>query len=247
MRKTRFALPITAMLISLSAAQSGSTPAVVALSEETQAVYTQTRAEPGVKTKSYYPPFCPPSSCLYYAGDFDSNYSGANGLFNANDEGNSLEGQVWVGVKPSRDVTVTGATFVELLTGGYTGVNPTPFAVQFGTKPGQAGKTICSSNGNATISAYGENQIPTYSYTIRKLSKSCKLRKGNVYYVNLLPTSSNGYGYVANVPPQSPQNHHGWKNDLNHCYFNSPGFGDNYVTCNSQGAFSEFSVALTGK
>jgi hypothetical protein len=64
------------------------------------------------------PPFCPPSSCLYYGGDVDSSFSGTNGLFNFDYTDASLMGQAWVGVKPDRDVTVTGATFVELNTGG---------------------------------------------------------------------------------------------------------------------------------
>ncbi len=200
------------------------------------------RAKPGQA------PFCPAGSCLYFAGDYNSNWSGANGEFNADDTSNGLEGQTWVGVKPDRDVTVTGATFVEVLTSGYSVKDPTPFAVQVGIKPGQAGKTICSTSGNATLVEYGywQGQIPAYAYTIKTLSHSCKLTKGHVYYVNLLPTSGNAYGYVLNVPP-NPTNHYGWKNDPDHCYFNGSAFGDNYAPCNSQGNFSELSIALTGK
>jgi hypothetical protein len=92
----------------------------------------------------------------------------------------------------------------------------------------------------------GFQEIPNYAYTVRTLSKSCHLRKGNTYYVNLLPISADGNAWVVNVPP-APQNHHGWKNDLNDCYFNGSAFGANYVTCNTQGPFSELSIALTGK
>jgi hypothetical protein len=172
-------------------------------------------------------------------------------LFNSDDEGASLEGTVWVGVKPDRDATVTGATFVEMFLVSGVGVNPTPFAVQVRIRPGQAGKTICNTSGNATESVYGANQLTTYSYTIKKLSKACKLKKGKTYYVNLLPTFDDNYGFLANVEDAKPKNHHGWKNDLNHCYFNFPTDGYNYFTCNSLGigmnGFSEFSIALTGK
>jgi hypothetical protein len=249
MRKMLFALALVAMLIPLSAAQDSRIPPPVTTNENSHLVSANRRAWSATRKGSYYPPFCQPNTCLYYAGDYDSNYSDAGGLFNANDEGGSLEGQAWVGVKPDRDVTVTGATFVESLAEGVVGVNPTPFAVQVGIKLGQAGKMICSTSGNATVSEYGYvgAQIPAYSYSIKKLSKSCKLKKGRLYYVNLLPTFDDDYGYVLNVPPKSHQNHHGWKNDLNDCFFNGVAFGDNYVTCNSQGHFSEFSIALTGK
>ncbi len=206
-------------------------------------------AERAVTTGSGSLPFCPPKTCLYYAGDFNSADPNANGLLNSNYAG-ILIGQVWVGVKPTHDATVTGATFNEF-SGAGTLTNPTPFAVQVGIKPGQAGKTICSTSGTATMRVYeqsdsGPNQ---YSFTIKKLSPSCKLKKGRVYYVNLLPTSDDAPAYVTNVEDRKPKYHYGWKNDLNHCYFNGTGFGDgyNYVTCNSQGAFNEFSIALTGK
>jgi hypothetical protein len=185
---------------------------------------------------------------LYYAGDFESSYSDVNGLFNADYNSGQLEGQAWVGVKPDRDVTVTGATFLQELTGNFMAINPTALAVQIGIRPGQAGRIVCSTNGNATISLYQDFQIAqTYSYTIKKLSQPCRLKKGEVYYVNLLPASNNGYGYVMNVPPKSPPNHHGWKNDLNDCYYNSAESGVDYATCDSQGSgLAELSIALTG-
>jgi len=193
-----------------------------------------------------YPPFCLPKNCLYYAGDFDTNYSGANGIINSNYDNGEIVAQVWVGVRPDHDVTVTGATFVELVgDSGIQLVNPTPFAIQVGIKSGQAGETVCSTSGTATATPYGNSQVLTFAITIKKLSTSCKLKKGKLYYVNLLPTSDDGYGYLWNVPP-NPQNHYGWKSDRNHCYYNSPSFGYNYVPCDSRGEFSELSIALTG-
>ena len=250
MSKLLFALALGAMTVPLGAAQDNKLASSVYLRTTSQIASTQQ----GVNTtaqrdSSYEPPFCPPKSCLYYAGDFDSANSNANGLFNSDDEGASLDGQVWIGVKPNRDVMVTGVTFVEFLpSNGKVGVNPTPFAVQLGIKPGHAGKTICSTSGNATVSLYQYNIAEsTYSYTIKKLSKPCNLKKGNIYYVNLLPIFEADEAYVVNVEDLKLQNHHGWKNDLNDCYFNGTSFGANYVTCNRQGAFSEFSIALTGR
>jgi hypothetical protein len=246
MLKTLCTLTLLAVLAASAVGQNTNPSPSATLKENQQAVayYNLPKPKP---VSQYEPPFCPPDKCLYYAGDFESTYSGANGLFNENDTGAQLEGEAWVGVKPVRNATVTGVTFVEFFTSGFSGTNPTPFAVQVGIKPGQAGTTVCSATGNATLSIYGEGQFPMYSYTVKKLSKSCHLKKGSVYYVNMLPISSNGYGYVTNLPPKAPPNHHGWKNDLNDCYFNGAAFGSDYVTCDSQGDFSELSIALTGK
>ncbi len=254
MSKTVFTVTLIAMLGLFAAAQDSRTLPPVTMRENTQAVLAQPGTE-AVKNKgSYYPPFCPPKTCLYYAGDFETSYSDADGVFDTDyvtDRG-QLEGQAWVGVKPDRDVTVTGATFVEWI-GGFTVINPSPFVVQVGIKPGQAGKTVCSTSGNGTLKVYQEfgGFGEDYSFTIEKLSKPCKLKKGRVYYVNLLPISDDGFGYVMDVPPQSPSNHHGWKNDLNDCYFNGAYFGVNYANCNGQDVCGSgcqaFSIALTGK
>jgi hypothetical protein len=252
--KTLLCLTLIAALVPFAVPQDSAVLPPVTLRENTQAERAQPDKRKTIrKHSSYEPPFCPPRTCLYYAGDFDSTDYNANALYNANDVAGSLEGQAWVGVKPDRDVTVTGATFVEYLVESGVGTNPTPFAVQVGTRLGQAGKTICSTSGNATATTYQyfDGAGEDYAYTIKKLSKPCKLRKGKTYYVNLLPTFENSYGFVMNVEDPKPKNHRGWKNDLNHCFFNGAAFGADYVTCNSQGIgnhdFSELSIALTGK
>jgi hypothetical protein len=253
MTKTLFTLTLIATLAPCAATQDSRTPPPPTMRDKTSIVAAQTGKEPVMRKHSVYePPFCPPRTCLYYAGDFSSTDSDSNGLFNINDEGASIEGQVWVGVKPDQDVSVTGATFVQVFVAGGVGTNPTPFVVQLGTKLGQAGKTICSTSGTATESVYiGNESFNMYAYTIKKLSKSCELKKGKTYYVNLLPTFEDNYGYLLNVEDTKPQNHHGWKNDLNHCYFNSEYYGSDYVTCNSLGigirGFTAMEIALTGK
>jgi uncharacterized repeat protein (TIGR03803 family) len=194
-------------------------------------------------------PFCSGSSCLYYAGDFDSNDSNANALFNANDEADGLDGQAWVGVIPTQNATVTGGTFNEFLTTGAVGTNPTPFAVNTGMSVGNAGTTVCNTSGNATATVYGESDfgLIQYSYTIAQLSESCPFTQGTTYYVNLLPAyTTSAYGYVANVEDNPAPNHQGWANDLDDCFFNGAAFDADYTTCNTQGTFDELSIALTG-
>ena len=201
------------------------------------------------------PPFCPPKTCLYYAGDFNTNDSNANGVYNTDNTQNDLEGAVWVGVKPNRDVTVTGATFNQCFAFNLAlGVNPTPFTVQVGIKPGHAGRVVCNTSGNAALAEYNASQLCEQgSYTIKKLSKSCSLKRGTTYYVNLLPIYDNGnYGTLMDVEDANPVNHRGWKNVIDDSYFNGAGFGANYETtwgrngyCKGYGC-DAFSIALTG-
>ncbi len=197
------------------------------------------------------PPFCKGSSCLYYAGDFDSANQNANGLFNANDSAAGLSGFTWVGVKPTKAATATGSTFNEFFTSGFTGTNPAPFVTQTGITTGNAGKVVCSTSGNATLKVYGESDfgLTQYSFTVKKLKKACKIQAGKkgATYVNLQPQSSDGYGYTTNVEDAKPANHHGWKNDLDDCYFNGAAFDVTYAACSTQGVFDELSIAITGK
>jgi hypothetical protein len=222
-----------------------------------QAVSAQPGRMQAPDTISSTSPFCPPKTCLYYAGDFDSTDSDANGLFNANDVSEGLEGLTWVGVKPPKAATVTGVTFNQFFTAGFVGTNPTPFHTQVGITNGNAGTIVCNTNGNATLKQYGESDfgLVQYSYTVKKLKQACKIAKPTKQYpstyVNLAPTSSNGYGYVTNVEDAKPRNHRGWKNDLDDCYFECFECGapppQIYSACSSQGVFDEFSIALTGK
>lgn len=246
MKKVIFVVAFVALLFTLAAAQDVQPPATANLNVTRDAQQAPAVHNPGA------PPFCKGSTCLYYAGDFDSTDSSANGLFNADDTGANLEGQVWVGVKPPKAATVTGSTFNEFLTSGYSGTQPTPFQTQVGITTGNAGKTVCNTSGNATIKVYGEPDFgfTQYSYTIKKLKKACKMAKPSKKYpstyVNMLPTSGNGYGYLVNVEDAKPAHHHGWKNDLDDCYFNGAAFGVNYQSCSTQGTFDEMSIALTG-
>jgi hypothetical protein len=253
MSKTLFALTSIGMLLSFAAAQDNRVTPPLTARGNAQAVSTQSSTEPITPSASGSLPFCPPKTCLYYAGDFDSTDSNANGLYNADDSGGGLIGEAWVGVKPPKAVIVTGATFNELFSSGFVGTNPTPFQTQVGITQGNAGKLVCNTTGNATLKQYGESDFGyvQYSYTVKKLAQACKIAKPSEKYpstyVNLLPVSRNGYGYVANVEDAKPKNHRGWKNDLDDCYFYGQLSGVNWVTCNSQGSFDELSIALTGK
>jgi hypothetical protein len=245
-RRIIFVAAFAVCLCSLAVAQDAKVmPPVTAI----QIVHDAVHANPSVAPS--WPKFCKKTNCLYYAGDFDSTSSNANGLFNANDTGGGLEGQVWVGVKPTEKAVVTGSTFNQFFMEEGVGTNPTPFAVQVGITEGNAGKTVCNTSGNATETVYGESDfgLTQYSYTVKKFRKSCQFKKGTVYFVNLLPTFSDNYGYLVNVGGKA-KNHKGWPNQHDNCFFNGAAFGADYVTCDSQGSgtdgFAVLSIALTG-
>ncbi len=208
--------------------------------ENTQAASTQLDTQPEMTTTSSNLPFCPPKTCLYYAGDFDSTDSNANGLLNGNSANGNLEEWVWVGVKPPKAVTVTGVTFNQFFSSGFVGTGPTPFQTMVSIVQGRGGTLVCNTSGNATLRQYGESDfgLVQYSYTVKRLAKACTITKPSKTapstYVNLLPTSGNGYGYVANVEDTNPKNRRGWKNDLDDCYAFAYD-GPQYAPCNNYG------------
>lgn len=251
MVKRIFVASMVTMLCSLALAQNNKTLPPVAIGEKVIAPAIPGRAPlmaPDWHIKPPSIPFCPAKSCLYYGGDFDSSNSDADALFNANDTALSLEGQGWIGVKPARAAVITGATFNELFTAGFVGTNPVVFQAQTGITTGNPGKLICDTGGNATMTVYGEADfgLVQYSYTIKKLTNACKVQAGSkgATYVNLLPSSSNGYGYLVNT---DSTNHVGWANDPDDCYFNGAAFNVAYVPCDTRGTFEFLSIALTGR
>ena len=151
-------------------------------------------------------------------------------------------------MKPAKPTSITGSAFNQFFTSGFIGTNPTSFQAQTGITMGNAGKLICNTSGNATMKLYGESDFGfnQYSYTVRKLKKACKVQVGKrgATYVNMLPTSANGYGFLANT---DGTNHKGWPNDPNDCYFNDVPFDLNYVSCSTQGTFTLMSIALTAQ
>ena len=101
MKDLRFALSLIAILVGLAAAQDNRVPPPLTARENSQAISGQSPTGPVTPSPSSDLPFCPPKTCLYYAGDFDSTDTNANGLFNSNDSNDGLIGWTWVGVKPN--------------------------------------------------------------------------------------------------------------------------------------------------
>jgi hypothetical protein len=122
---------------------------------------------------------------------------------------------------------------------------------------GNGGNTIClGTYGNATVAVYGEADFgyTQYSYTIKKFSKPCAMRRGKMYFVDLVPQYNDAtIGYVVDVEDNPGPNHKGWKTVVDDSYFYSTVYGTPYEpTWGSAGACDgtgcdAFSIALTGK
>jgi hypothetical protein len=208
-----------------------------------------------VGSPTRYYSFCPKRTCLYYAGDFDSNDWNANALADYDNPGRNTDAAVWVGVRPTTDVTITGASGNYLTDQPQIGVNPTPFLVRTGVTSGSGGKLVCSSSGNATLLFWGtQTFLYLVNVSIARLTHPCQLKAGKKYYVNLTLeyNDNSSYAYLADEEDHPPQNHVGWPNDLDDDYWNSTSYGSVYEpTWGSSGACGggcdEFSISLTGK
>lgn len=196
--------------------------------------------------------FCPPSTCLYYAGD-----QGADAIFDFDNPGIGVtDAEVWVGVKPTTKAIVTGASGNYYTDTTTIGINPTPFQVRVGITTGHGGKLVCNSNGNATVKAYGnpQNGLNAENYYIKKLAKSCRFKAKTIYFVNEVPQYNDGstIGYLSDVG-NPPKHHRGWPNLYNDSYFNSSSFGEVYQPIWNGGSSCSgnncdvFSISLTGK
>jgi hypothetical protein len=250
MNKTLLAIALIAMLGLFAAAQDGRVLPPVHLGNQPHVVNSQHSVKGQISLF-----FCPPKTCLYYAGD-PATGSDENGLFDYSNPGIGIsDAEVWVGVKPTENAIVKGASGNMLTTNSSVGINPTPFEVQIGIKPGQGGKVVCNTSGNATEQAYGSNTfgLDSENYYIKQVSKPCHFKAKTIYYVWISPQYNDGstVGYLADVGKPA-KNHKGWPNIWGDSYFNSSSFGVTYEnTSGSNGACGGigcdlFSISLTG-
>jgi hypothetical protein len=256
-KKTLFMAALIAAFASIAIAQDSKPLPPKSLSEVV--AIPAAPGSPAVMRKDWQPNtpptklfFCPPKTCLWYAGDPDTTNKNENGLFDFYNPGiGIIDAQVWVGVKPTKNATVTGTSGNYFNTATGVGTNPTPFLVQTGITTGHAGKTVCKTNGNIAFQSYceGDFGLNCDNFYIKKLANSCKMKAGKVYFIDLTPQYNDGstIGYLADVPDRHPKNHKGWPNVYDDS-FAGPGY---YPTWGSSGVCSgigciEFSMSLTG-
>jgi hypothetical protein len=255
MRRTLFALAPIMLVVSSAAGQDGLSSPSLTARQSTQLLSTWANPEPAVSKGSGNLPFCPPKTCLYYAGDNDTTTPNANGLFDFENPGIGISNaEVWVGVKPKKNAVVTGTSGNYYTNTTVIGINPILVAFRKDITWGHGGTRICTgtTGGNASVRAYGTPDfgLNSENYWVKKFNKPCRLPAKKKAYVLEVPqyNDSSTVGYLED-DDGAHANKHGWKEDTYDDYFNSTSFGEVYnmahTACGDIGC-SGFSIALNG-
>jgi hypothetical protein len=250
MKKTLLTLALIATLATMAMAAQKNVPASIG---ERIAVKSQPPVMQNwnVVHHDTAPGYCKP--CLFYAGDFDSSNTGANGLWDGNSAG--IQGDVWVPFSVKKAAHATGL-FINILTSGTGAINnPTPYAIYKGITTGNAGTKVVAGTATATTAPTGRTGFSLVEYTVQitKIKKTAVKAK-TVYFMNIEPQDSTGQlWYESDVEDVPPPNHVGAKDHNDDSFFNSSFFGFTYApTWGSTGVCAGtgcdmFSVGVTGK
>lgn len=250
MKKMLFAAMVIAALIPLATAQSRLPQA--SLDRE---VDVQVPAQPAVLGNPRHvatgpPSYCKP--CLFYAGDFDSNASDANGLANEYDVIVSSGAAVWAPflVPKGKTWAVTDMftdNFASLKT-----LDPAtiPYGIRKGITSGNGGTVVCSGTKKGTNIPTGLSDFGYTIYATRVSGiKKCSLKSGT-YWESVIPycTGSECDDYRAFEANDDGAMSHkfGPEEPANESFFNSVFFGATWQPSSEQQSSSRFSDGLSG-
>lgn len=202
--------------------------------------------------------YCKP--CLWYAGDFDSNDSNANGMA---DEKDILVEDATVSVPftvPKGKVwKITGALGLWAWSNLILDPAQVDWSFAKGVRAGHAGKRIKAGTSSATYVADSCLGSEAVCVTIVTKGISVTLTEGR-YWMTLVPYCTNSHDqgctdqryFLMDVEDKPPHNHYGPKNVLDASYATSKQFGYYYAptwgssgTCSGSGC-DAFSVGLIG-
>jgi len=254
MKKTMlFAAALTAALITIAAAQDSRVPQA-SLDREVNLQGPDRPSACSLPHQTPTPPYyCKP--CLFYAGDFDSNASDANGLANEVDIVVSTGAAVYTPfiVPKGKIWTITGLFTNNFLSMVRIDPKTSPYEIRKGIPKagGNGGKLVCHGKLPATLADAG-TCFPTYA-TIVKNIKGCRLPAGK-YWMSVVPycTNSNDSACANNwrsflANDDGAMNHRfGPLEPANNSFFNSVFFGANWEPTSEQQTSSRFSVGVEG-
>jgi hypothetical protein len=193
MKRMLFAAAVMAALAPMAVAQDSRLPQASLDREVDLQLPAQAAALDNAPHRAQTPPgYCRP--CLFYAGDFDSNASDANGLANEFDlivnTGAAVyapfivpKGQVW---------TVTGLFTNNFLAANRIDPVTLPYEIRKGIPRagGSGGTLVCHGRKPATlIVVNGNNDIPMYVAKVGHI-KGCRLNAGK-YWMSVVPYCTN--------------------------------------------------------
>jgi hypothetical protein len=203
------------------------------------------------------PSYCKP--CLFYAGDFDSDASDANGLANEFDIIVSTGAATYAPfvVPKGKTWTVTGLFTNNFLVNFTLDPAISPYEIRKGIPAagGKGGTLVCHGKKPATLTNAGvcnDCSIQVYATKVEHI-KGCRLPAGK-YWLSVIPyctnpndnACANGYrGFLSN--DDGPMNHRfGPLEPANDSFFNSAYFGANWEPSSKEQTSSRFSIGVEG-
>lgn len=201
------------------------------------------------------PTFCKP--CLFYAGDFDSNASDANGLANEVDIIVSTGAATYTPfiVPKGKTWTVTGLFTVEFMSTMSIDPNIVPYEVRkdIPKSGGTGGHLVCHGKRTATVmdTAICEDfGFQCYAVVANHI-KGCRLGSGK-YWVTVIPyctqqstCGSDWRAFVTN-DDGAMAHRYGPLEPANDSFFNSVFFGAVWQPSSEQQTSKRFSVGVEG-
>jgi hypothetical protein len=256
MEKTLYAMALIAILIPVAVAQDYRAPQASLDREVDLGRPAQTAVLGGLQPAAQTPPsYCKP--CLFYAGDFDSNASDANGLANEVDVIVSTGATTYTPfiVPKGKTWTVTGLFTVNFMSLSHLDPDTVPYEVRkdIPKAGGNGGHLICHGKRTATVIESG-NCDNGFGYdcwaVIANNIKGCRLPSGK-YWLSVVPyctttgTCNDFRAFVAN--DDGAMNHRfGPLEPANDSFFNSVYFGAVWEPSSEQQSSSRFSVGVEG-
>ncbi len=259
MKKMLFAAALIAALIPLAAAQDSRLPQA-SLDREVD-VRVPARAavlgNPPRQVEDPAPPsYCKP--CLFYAGDFDSNASDANGLANEFDLIVSSGAAVYAPFKvpTGKTWTVTGLFTDNFASAATLDPKTAPYEVRKGipTAGGKGGKLVCHGKVKATNTDTHLNDFGFEVYATKVAVKGCSLPGGVKYWESVIPycnnandsTCQNSYRAFETNDDGAMKHKFGPVEPINNSFFNSVFFGAVWAPSSGFQSSSRFSDGVIG-
>lgn len=201
------------------------------------------------------PSYCKP--CLFYAGDFDSNASDANGLANEVDLVVSTGAAVYTPfiVPKGKTWTVTGLFVNTFVSAAVLDPATSPYEVRKGIPAagGNGGKLVCHGTLPSTIKETGSTGFGAIYGIFVKGIKGCTLKSGK-YWQSVIPyctnpndsTCQNSYRAFVMNDDGAMAHRYGPLEPANDSFFNSQFFGANWEPSSKEQSSSRFSVGVEG-
>ena len=200
------------------------------------------------------PSYCKP--CLFYAGDFDSDASDANGLANEVDLIDSTGSAVYTPffVPKGKTWTVTGLFTNNFLFHATLDPATSPYEIRQGIpKAGDSGgKLVCHGRKPATLTIVIADYVSIYATKVEHI-KGCRLSPGK-YWMTVIPYCTNthdsqcenGYRALLSNDDGAMAYRFGPLEPANNSFFNSKFYGAHWDPTSKWQSSARFSVGVEG-